>query len=1740
LVGGACGGTITRTWNVSDACGNPAATRTQIITVDDTTIPTVTAPSTVDLECAGDLPVAATTIAAFNALPGAAASDNCTTTASLTVTHADVVTTAGNCNGVITRTYTIKDACNNTQSVNQIFTITDTTPPTFTRPADITIYKSSSSCTYNASVTFTGDVTDEADKCAIGLQATYLESVVNQNVANTTITRTWSLVDYCGNAAENQVQIITVLDNTPPVALCKPITVDVDEVFTAAMINNGSTDNCGIASYALNRYSFDCTYEAGVYQVTLTVTDYNGNISTCTANVTLNPSPLNAGTLTGHNYFSADPDGPEGAIINVTACPEGEVKNALLTLSGYVGIIDFWEFSENGGATWTKVISVSDTYNFTNILKTTLVRVHLQIGSCGAYSPNAVINVIPPDIKPTVDNDTFYICLGQGITATASSEYANNILLTTGGLFNQANPDEWRVNGLDNINIPADADNGAQTIWSETNGPKLFGGGITYDTSDNTKFAIANGNPSGFKMKPGNITWTNTWTSLETPIFNSLGLDELYLTFDQAYNLKSGAYIKIELSTDGGANYNITLDPGINSATLLPHNYTGPSDSGAGTYTNFTHTSINLADYIGQTKLRVRFWYESGGSTTSAWAIDNIAVPDSHVVEVIEWTDENGDPITQGWTATIVPKSPGLQYIGVTSLIDNCRSKDSIGTQSIKVYVDYAYAGKNIVSDDILNLECGKSIVTLNAYDNYLTANENDAKGAWDSSIPYYKLSDYPGSWVGTGKTGKWSILPEDEILNCNGDLAKYSFGDDTKPNSTFTGEPGTYKLTWTIPPLLGQTVGCSSSVNVTITTCENLNFDGVNDHIYFTKDDYNLPNQHFSMEVWIKPNDVLGIRTILSKRGASINPLGSGSGYDLRLQNGEISFNWGAGGNIVSPYNIGINRWYHIAVTFNGGTYKLYIDGIEVASKTGQALLTTDFDCLVGAMDNTASLDEDPVNYYSGYMQELRIWNKALTPEQLRQMMNQKIIESGTGGVIGEIVPIEVNGLSWVDLAGYYHMDISCGQIMPAVGTISGRLRNIFTNQLLTAPLPYTTIRDGNWNDRTALTPWTYGDSVWDYPNSTGVNGAPIDWNIVRTTHNIISGTRDITVLGLLSEINPLFPLIKPKITITGATGPDGTGTGQGLWITHYLKLDGIIDLVGESQLVQKRYGTYDGLGNFSTTQFSESIFDATSTGYIERDQQGQKNSFNYNYWSSPVTRQGAANNAPYKLPDVLRDGTNSATPININFVDGAFSADSPLLNNPIKITSRWIWTYNAVVNGDPWYNYYQWKNVGYWGNINVGDGFSMKGTGGTAPITAMQNYVFVGKPNSGDITTTQLNANQTYLIGNPYPSALDANEFIKNNLRDCSGCTGTANVFNGALYFWDHFRNTDNHLLAQYSGGYAVYTLIGGVVAIADTPLTINDNKPGSKIPERYIPVGQGFFVEATLPILSGTGTSLTPGNLYFKNSQRVFQREVVTGLANNGSVFMKTAASKKSETAETTADSRPKIRLQFDSPTGYQRRLLVGVDERTTNNFDIGFDAPLNEDNKEDMFWQLGKGKLVIQGVNNFNEDQELPLGLKIAKAGLATIKIEKVQNIDENTTLHIKDKFTGKTYNISQRPFEIELEPGEYLDRFALVFKMFKLVADDVANGVLVVEPIVEDHNYHVFMNNAIQELQIKNNGTDEIQSIFLYNNIGQIMHTWNTNLNRRIISLPVKLATGVYIVQINTKNGTNINKRIIIE
>lgn len=86
------------------------------------------------------------------------------------------------------------------------------------------------------------------------------------------------------------------IDNVLPVANCQNRTVNLNgsgsASITTGQINNGSTDNCSISTYSLSQTSFNCG-DVGNNTVTLTVTDSNGNSSSCNATVTVvdNQSP---------------------------------------------------------------------------------------------------------------------------------------------------------------------------------------------------------------------------------------------------------------------------------------------------------------------------------------------------------------------------------------------------------------------------------------------------------------------------------------------------------------------------------------------------------------------------------------------------------------------------------------------------------------------------------------------------------------------------------------------------------------------------------------------------------------------------------------------------------------------------------------------------------------------------------------------------------------------------------------------------------------------------------------------------------------------------------------------------------------------------------------------------------------------------------------------------------------------------------------------------------------------------------------------------------------------------------------------------------------------------------------------------------------------------------------------------------------------------------------------------------
>ena len=100
---------------------------------------------------------------------------------------------------------------------------------------------------------------------------------------------TITITDAIGNTY-NCTPAVIVEDNIDPLANCQdlPITLEDDGMaaISPSQLDNGSTDNCGVASLTLDQTTLTCD-DIGLTTVTLTVYDFSGNSSSCTATITV-------------------------------------------------------------------------------------------------------------------------------------------------------------------------------------------------------------------------------------------------------------------------------------------------------------------------------------------------------------------------------------------------------------------------------------------------------------------------------------------------------------------------------------------------------------------------------------------------------------------------------------------------------------------------------------------------------------------------------------------------------------------------------------------------------------------------------------------------------------------------------------------------------------------------------------------------------------------------------------------------------------------------------------------------------------------------------------------------------------------------------------------------------------------------------------------------------------------------------------------------------------------------------------------------------------------------------------------------------------------------------------------------------------------------------------------------------------------------------------------------------------
>jgi len=220
--------TLTRVWIAADNCGN-VATATQIVTVVDTTPPTLSGvPANVTVEC-DSIPAA----------PTVSATDNCTGGEAGVPVTATETRVNGDClfRYNLVRVWTASDECGNVVAATQTVTVVDTTAPVLSGvpPANI-----SAECdAVPAAVTVTA-----TDNCSTGGEAgipvTLTETRVDGNCPyNYTLVRVWTASDDCGNAVA-ATQNVVVADTTPPVLSDNPagIAVECDAVPAAVTITS--------------------------------------------------------------------------------------------------------------------------------------------------------------------------------------------------------------------------------------------------------------------------------------------------------------------------------------------------------------------------------------------------------------------------------------------------------------------------------------------------------------------------------------------------------------------------------------------------------------------------------------------------------------------------------------------------------------------------------------------------------------------------------------------------------------------------------------------------------------------------------------------------------------------------------------------------------------------------------------------------------------------------------------------------------------------------------------------------------------------------------------------------------------------------------------------------------------------------------------------------------------------------------------------------------------------------------------------------------------------------------------------------------------------------------------------------------------------------------------------------------------------------------------------------------------
>jgi hypothetical protein len=387
--------------------------------------------------------------------------------------------------------------------------------------------------------------------------------------------------------------------------------------------------------------------------------------------------------------------------------------------------------------------------------------------------------------------------------------------------------------------------------------------------------------------------------------------------------------------------------------------------------------------------------------------------------------------------------------------------------------------------------------------------------------------------------------------------------------------------------------------------------------------------------------------------------------------------------------------------------------------------------------------------------------------------------------------------------------------------------------------------------------------------------------------------------------------------------------------------------------------------------------------------------------------------------------------------------------------------------------------------GTMSNGRGYASSNAG---------TVTFNGSANTGNVNqaviASPLPNSRFNLLGNPYPSAISANQFLALN-----GPSGS-NLITGSIYFWDD----DNSAGADYtSTDYAVWNGAGSVGGGGNTP---NGN----------IGSGQGFFVEG-----------VTTGSVQFTNSMRT----------NNNTQFFQNEAIKR-------------VRLSISNEHGDYNETLIAFLNDATEEADANYDAlKLRGNPNISFFSKINDDAYAIQGLPDSFDNRIVNLGFQNAYNENHTISLASLELIPATVMIYLEDRETGAFINLRTNS-SYTFMPGSMSseDRFSLHFTApIEAIATsgscDVNLGSLEISnPSAQDISYEVF--NAENNLIAQGSGnTTSIEILNLVPDNYTVELTmdggYETAVQTEVLaSQMVELSVNVSSFEVNTGEFVQLN------